>query len=463
VIEAFMNSSVFSRRAFLSRGAALISAAGTIPLFLDQSGRVLAVDFAANPQGAGRPDRVLVIVQLAGGNDGLNTVVPIRNDDYYRARPKLGITKDRALRLTDEMGLHPAAAGLKKLYDEGVLGVVQCVGYPNFNRSHFRSTDIWSSAEPDRVSRSGWLGRYFDACCSGSDPGEGAAAAKEAKAADPSAAISLTNSPPETLQGGKFIPITFKNPQNLSFKGAARNGAAKSAFEKLNDVEMVDPTMEDADHKLPQIPYGTQGSLNLPTDETDLFVQRSALSARVYADQIKSTVAKVQNKAAYPATPFANDLKLVAQMIAGGMPTRVYYVTLGGFDTHRDQALRHVRLLETLGGALAAFTADLRALGQLERVTTMTFSEFGRRVAENGSQGTDHGEAAPLFVIGSHVKAGLHGPVPDLRKSALSRGDVAFKVDFRSVYAAMLRDWLRADDVKVLGRRFEALPIFKGV
>jgi uncharacterized protein (DUF1501 family) len=452
---------IFSRRTFLTRGAALISAAGTIPLFLDRSGRVLAADFAANPQGAGRPDRVLVIVQLAGGNDGLNTVVPIRNDDYHRARPKLAIAKDRALKLTDEVGLHPAAGGFKKLYDQGLLGIVQCVGYPNFNRSHFRSTDIWASAEPERVSRAGWLGRYFDACCSGSDPGD--AAAKEPKAADPSAAISLTNSPPETLQGSKFIPITFKNPQNLAFHGAARSNTAKTAFEKLNDVEMVDPTMDDADHRLPQIPYGTHGSLNLPTDETDLFVQRSALSARVYAEQIKSTVAKVQNKVAYPQTPFANDLKLVAQMIAGGMPTRVYYVTLGGFDTHRDQGPRHVRLLETLSSALAAFTEDLKGLGQLDRVTTMTFSEFGRRVGENGSQGTDHGEAAPLFVIGSHVKAGMHGPAPDLRKEKLSRGDVAFKVDFRSVYAAMLHDWLKADDGKVLGKKFEPLPILKNV
>jgi uncharacterized protein (DUF1501 family) len=455
-----MQTPIFSRRTFLTRGAALISAAGTIPLFLDRSGRVLAADFAANPQGAGRPDRVLVIVQLAGGNDGLNTVVPVRNDDYYRARPKLAVAKDTALKLTDEMGLHPAAAGFKKLYDQGILGIVQCVGYPNHNRSHFRSTDIWSSAEPDKVSRAGWLGRYFDACCSGEDPG---AQARETKAADPSAAISLTNSPPETLQGGKFIPITFKNPQNLSFRGGARNDAAKSTFEKLNDVEMVDPAMDDADHRLPRIPYGTKGSLDLPADQTDLFVQRSALSARIYADQIKASVAKVQNQAKYPVSPFANDLKLVAQMIAGGLPTRVYYVTLGGFDTHRDQGPRHVRLLETLSGALAAFTEDLKALGQLDRVTTMTFSEFGRRVAENGSQGTDHGEAAPLFVIGQHIKPGVHGPAPDLRKSALSRGDVAYKVDFRTIYSSMLRNWLKADDAKVLGKKFEPLGIFKDV
>jgi uncharacterized protein (DUF1501 family) len=454
---------IFSRRTFLSRGAALISAAGTIPLFLDRAGSALAADFAANPQGVGRPDNVLVIVQLAGGNDGLNTVVPVRNDDYYRARPRLAIPKGKALALTDDFGLHPAATGFKKLYDAGLLAVCQTVGYPNHNRSHFRSTDIWSSAQPDKVSRAGWLGRYFDACCAGEDAGSEKPQA--AKLADPSAAISLTYSPPNALEGDKFIPITFRNPQALTYQNAQRNGALKSAFDKLNDVdEMTELGMSDTDHKadrVPRIPYGTQGSLHLPKEETDIFVQRSALNARVYAEQIKSSVAKVSNKASYPATPLAADLKLVAQMIAAGLPTRVYYVTLGGFDTHSGQAPRHERLMETLSGACAAFVEDLKALGHLDRTTVMTFSEFGRRVAENGSQGTDHGEAAPLFVMGAAIKPGFHGPAPDLRKEKLSRGDVAYQLDFRRIYSTMLRHWLKADDVKVLGQKFEPLPLFK--
>lgn len=454
-------NTLFSRRSFLARGAALISAAGTIPLFLDHAGQVLAADFASNPQGVGRPDHVLVIVQLAGGNDGLNTIVPLRNDDYYRARPRLAIGRKEALRLTDDFGVHPQAAGLKKLYDAGHLAVVQCVGYPNHNRSHFRSTDIWASAEPDKVSRAGWLGRYFDACCSGSDPGPAAA---KPKPAEPSEAIALTNAPPATLQGQKFIPITFRNPESLTYRAAHGSDSMKSTFEKLNDLDTVEPGMDDDDHKmakLPKIPYGTKGSLELPKDETDLFVQRSALSARVYAEQIKASVTKVRNAANYPATPLAADLKLVAQMITAGLPTRVYYVTLGGFDTHSGQAQRHDRLMETLSGALAAFADDLKALGQLDRVTTMTFSEFGRRVAENGSQGTDHGEAAPLFVVGSKIVPGFHGPAPDLRREKLSRGDVAFAVDFRRVYASMLKTWLRADDATVLGKAFQPLPIFK--
>jgi uncharacterized protein (DUF1501 family) len=456
---------IFSRRSFLARGAAVISAASTIPLFLDHSGRVLAAEFAANPQGVGRPDKVLVVVQLAGGNDGLNTVVPFRNDDYYRARPRIGVGRDKVLKLNDELGVHPNAVGFKKLYDAGLLAVCQCVGYPNFNRSHFRSTDIWSSAEPEKTSHSGWLGRYFDSCCSGSDPGNGNGAKPQAASpADPAAAIALTNAPPIALEGDKFIPITFKNPAALTYQEGQKSAKLKSIFETLNDGEMTELGMDDDDHKmtrLPKIPYGTQGSLNLPKDETDMFVQRSALNARMYAEQIKASIAKVANKAAYPTNPLANDLKLVAQMITAGLPTRVYYVTLGGFDTHSNQVQRHEKLMETLSSALAAFTDDLKALGQLDRTTVMTFSEFGRRVSENGSQGTDHGEAAPLFVIGSSIKPGFHGPAPDLRKEKLSRGDVAFQLDFRRIYATMLKDWLKADDMKVLGKKFDTLPLFK--
>src|SRR5437763_5887662 len=170
-----MNNLLYSRRLFLTRGAQLLSVAGTLPLFLDKFGRCMAEDFAANPQGVGRPDKVLVIVQLAGGNDGLNTVIPVRNDDYYRARPRIGVARGKALKLTDEFGVHPNATGFKKLFDAGRLAICQCVGYPNHNRSHFRSTDIWSSAEPEKASHAGWLGRYFDACCCGADPGEGKA------------------------------------------------------------------------------------------------------------------------------------------------------------------------------------------------------------------------------------------------------------------------------------------------
>jgi uncharacterized protein (DUF1501 family) len=465
------NTPLFSRRLFLTRGVQLLSAAGTLPLFLDRSARVLAADFANDPQGAGRPDRVLVIVQMAGGNDGLNTVIPYRNDDYYRARPRLGIKRSDALRANDDFGFHPSATGLKKLYDAGHLAVLHSVGYPNFNRSHFRSTDIWQTAEPEKTARSGWLGRYFDACCSGEDPGPGAkhdgAANKGVKAAEPSAAIALTAEPPTTLIGERFIPIAFRNPAELTHTESARNDKLRRAFDRLNDID-PDHMMDDPDqpHR-PAIPLGTNGSVNPaggsgadPHGGADDFLQRSALNARVYADTIKRSVASVQNKVQYPQSAFATQLKLTAQMIAAGLPTRVYYAQIGGFDTHSGQAARHVRLMEELSEGLASFVEDLKALGQLDRTTVMTFSEFGRRVAENGSGGTDHGEAAPLFVMGTSIQPGFHGTPPELRPDRLHRGDVPFTQDFRDLYATMLRQWLRADDVKVLGKRFDGVDLF---
>jgi uncharacterized protein (DUF1501 family) len=457
-----MTNLLFSRRLFLSRGSQLLSAAATLPMFLDRSAAVMAAEYAANPQGVGRPDRILVIVQLAGGNDGLSTIIPIRNDDYYRARPRLAVKADTALKLTDDMGVHPQMAGFKKLYDAGEMAIMQCVGYPNHNRSHFRSTDIWQTAEPEKTAKCGWLGRYFDNNCPGADPGPASA-----KAADPNKAIALVAEPPTSLVGEHFIPLTFRSPNDLQHMASSRDDKMKTAFEKLNsDIGL---TGEMMDGKAPSdqrivIPRGQMAAnpATRPAGDDD-FLQRSALNARVYADSIRKTVANVRNMANYPQSPFAQQLKIVAQMIASGMPTRVYYTQLGGFDTHSGQAQRHDRLMQELSASIAAFMQDLKALGQLDRTAVMTFSEFGRRVAENGSQGTDHGEAAPLFVFGSDkmIKPGFHGEAPDLRPGKLSRGDVAFKMDFRSVYASVLSQWLRTDDQKVLQNKFPQQALFQ--
>jgi uncharacterized protein (DUF1501 family) len=456
------NEKFFSRRLFLTRGVQLLSVAGTVPLLLDRSGRAMAAEFAANPQGVGRPDRILVVLQLAGGNDGLNTVIPISNDDYYKARPRLGIARNKALKVSDDFGFHPSAPGFKKLFEDGHMAVLHAVGYPNPNRSHFRGTDIWATAEPDKVGHSGWLGRYFDNCCSGADPGPAAKDAKKDKTAEPNSAVALTNDPPTALQGDRYIPIAFRNLEGLAYRDAARSAAVRSAFEKLNDVgpdEMMDDEhkiMNDRQKKLILPETGAQ-----PREQTEEFLQRTALNARVYADQIRKTAANVQNKANYPQSRLAADLKLVAQMIASGMPTRVYYVTLGGFDTHSNQVNRHEQLMTQLSGALEAFITDLKELGHLDRTMVMTFSEFGRRVSENGSQGTDHGEAAPLFIFGGAVKPGFVGQFPDLTPSKLHRGDVPFSTDFRRIYATVLRNWLKADDARVLGRKFDTLPLLK--
>jgi uncharacterized protein (DUF1501 family) len=443
---------VYSRRLFLSRGVQLLSVAGTLPLFLDHSARCLAADYAANPAGAGRPDdHVLVVIQLAGGNDGLNTVVPLGNDDYYNARPRIAVAKNAALKLTDDWGVHPSATGFKKLYDAGDLAIVHAVSYPNANRSHFRATDIWTTAEPERLGTTGWLGRYCDATCAGSDPGAGAAK----KEIDPATAIALDSEPPTALQGAKYVPLTFSGAGGRGYGAAAgggrptRGGAgAAMGNDTLTKLNGDDPA---------SVMAAAHPSAAAKAED---FLQRTALNARVYADKIRRASASVENKAAYPQTGLARDLKLVAQLIASGMPTRVYYVKLGGFDTHADQLQRHAALLDQLAGGLAAFVDDLKQLGQGERVTTMTFSEFGRRVHDNGS-GTDHGEAAPMFIVGGRVKPGFHGTFPGLAADKLSRGDVAFTTDFRRVYGTLLQGWLGADDTKILGGKFESMDILK--
>jgi uncharacterized protein (DUF1501 family) len=432
---------VYSRRLFMSRGVQLLSVAGTIPFFLDHSAHCLAAEYANNPAGAGRPDdHVLVVIQLAGGNDGLNTVVPLGNDDYYSARPRLGVAKNAALKLTDDWGLHPAAAGFKKLYDAGDLAIVHAVGYPNVNRSHFRATDIWTTAQPERLGTTGWLGRYCDNTCAGADPGHAP------KQIEPSLAIAFGDEPPPALQGSKYIPLTF---------ASARRGPAPRTARGA----MMQP---DSTTKMSDDPAAMDASPLSAAGKAEQFLERTALNARVYAEKIRQASASVQNKATYPQSQLANDLKLVAQLIASGMPTRVYYVKLGGFDTHANQLQSHPALLDQLTGGLAAFIDDLKQLGQLDRVTTMTFSEFGRRVKENGS-GTDHGEASPMFIAGGRVKPGIHGTFPGLAPEKLSRGDVAFTTDFRRVYSTLLRDWLGADDAKILGRQFEPMELLRKV
>src|SRR6266566_4519438 len=258
------NNEFFSRRLFLTRGVQLLSVAGTVPMFLDRSGRVMAAEFAANPQGVGRPDKILVVLQLAGGNDGLNTVVPISNDDYYKARPRLGIAKKSALKVNDDFGFHPNASGLKKMFEDGHMAVLHAVGYPNPNRSHFRGTDIWATAEPN-------------------------------------AAVALTNDPPTALQGEKYLPIAFRNLEGLTYRSGARDPSVRSAFEKLNDVDTDE--MHDEEHKMMQ---ERQKKLILPEtgaaprEQTEEFLQRTALNARIYADQIRKTAANVKNSAVYP-------------------------------------------------------------------------------------------------------------------------------------------------------------------
>ncbi len=418
---------IYTRRDFLGGGLSMLSASATVPLFVDQFAQYLKAGFGASARQLSRDEPILVVVQLAGGNDGLNTVVPFRDPLYYRARPRLAIDAGTVARLNDDIGLHPAATGLKSLHDDGLLAIVQGVGYPNPDRSHFVSTDIWATGDPRGRRHTGWLGRYFDCTCKGT------------QRVEPKLGIAVTQEAPLTMIGERFSPVSFASPDELAWRGGDRP-SAHAAFERLNSST------------------GAEGMLG--------YLQRAAMDARTSAAQIRDAAGRGDRRrrrdrpgsgGRWGGGALAQQLAMVRRMIAADLPTRVYYVSLGGFDTHANQAGRHATLLEELGKALEQFARGLREDGLLDRVLTMTFSEFGRRVAENGSQGTDHGAAAPLFVMGSRVRPGLHGRHPTLKTEELDRGDLKWKIDFRAIYATVLSDWMKVDAGRILGAKYPRL------
>jgi uncharacterized protein (DUF1501 family) len=427
-----MRDDVWTRREFLGRGVAIAAVAGTVPTFLSRCAFALDDRAGSEAPRDAKDQPILVVVQLAGGNDGLNTVVPYADDAYHRARPTLAVAAKDVLRLDDHLGLHPTMTGLKSLYDEGSLAVVQAVGYPNPNRSHFRSMEIWETAsDSDRQEHYGWIGRYFDCQCGGApSPAPGVVD-------DTTALMGLGLVRRQTLAFANHSSagVTLQRPEQYRWMASDPSPAQSALFASLNQPQ----------------PGSGKGEID--------FLQRTALNANVSSARIAKLAAGHESKAAYPDSRIAGDLRLVSQMIAGGLPTRVYYVSLGGFDTHAQQENEQPKLLGELSAALAAFDGDLKAQGLRERVLTMTFSEFGRRVAENGSKGTDHGTASVMFLTGGPIKGGLLGRTPSL--TDLDHGDLKFNVDFRSVYATVLAGWLCCDPVKVLGREHPTLPIIK--
>jgi uncharacterized protein (DUF1501 family) len=373
---------------------------------------------------------------MAGGNDGLNTVVPYANDYYQKARPRLALAKKELLTLNDEIALNENLTGFKELYDSGNLSVIQGVGYPNPNRSHFRSTEIWQTAcDSDRIESSGWLGKYFDNTCSGCDP---------------TVAVNIGRQMPQAFAAKNPKGVSLESPQNYRFVSGERGkngGMMEDSYKKLNE-----PDMENSG--------GTVDALSGPVKHSGSaldFLERTALDAQISSDQIRGIASRTENHATYPTSQLGNSLKLVAKLIGGGLPTRIFYVSQGGYDTHTNQANTHQRLLKDLGDSTKAFIDDMKAQGNLSRVLVMTFSEFGRRVAENASGGTDHGAAAPMFIAGEKMKAGLVGKYPSLAPSDLFQGDLKYTVDFRSVYATVLEHWLETKSAPVLGKTFTPL------
>ncbi len=446
IIEPHTNT-LHTRRAFLRTSMLGAAAAWSLPLFLEKT--FLALDAQAADSMiqtvTGKDGPILVVLQLAGGNDGLNTVIPYADDAYHRARAVIGIGADKAIKLTDYVGLNPKLVGLKALYDEGHLSVIQGVGYPNPNRSHFRSTEIWQTAsDADKTEAYGWLGRYFDSCCKGADPTVGVAIG--------------TNEMPQSFTAATPTGVSFSRPEQYRWVNGGRPADADSTealYKELNQPE--DTTGRSLDENDGGSIGMISGAGNQDNSNPLDFLQRTALDAQLSSDKIIEISKKFKPAVEYPKGPLADSLSLVGRMIAGGLPTRVYYVSQGGYDTHTNQVNTHDRLMGELSDGLTAFCADLKAQGNFGRVTLMTFSEFGRRVTQNASNGTDHGAAAPMFVLGGGVKPGLFGKYPSLTE--LYQGDLVYNVDFRSVYATILEKWLKAPSQAVLGKKFPLMGI----
>jgi uncharacterized protein (DUF1501 family) len=465
---------VLNRRQFLERtlkGSSLIAFGSVVPSFVAGAAQVATTG----------KDRILVVLEMTGGNDGLNTVIPYADDLYHKARPTLGYQKNEIVRVDDHIGLNPGLGQFQQLLGNGQLAVVQGVGYPNPNRSHFESMDVWQSADPRRKIANGWLGRSM-----------GSVKVKEGEIVG----IHLgTDQLPLALQGSATGTPTIDpaRPYELILDGKSYN---------LQDLQLdgvavpQPPTIEPA--STPPAPPGKEdpaakkaredaqraaeqhraermklikdltGQGVDPKNDLLRFVQRSALQTYTAVDRLRKLM--MENRPTpQPAFQFgrvrnnelSKKLDLVARIIRAGFGTRIFYVSIDGFDTHSNQRQEHQALLEQVASSVNNFFNQLQGSGNADRVVLMTFSEFGRRVQENSSKGTDHGAASCLFVAGPKVKGGVVGKHPSLARGDLDDGDLKHQIDFRQVYATLLDKWLECDGSAVLGGKFEHLTLLK--
>ncbi len=385
---------IIKRREFLKVGS-LATASMLLPNFLKAMALPDAVDSA---------QKVLVILQLSGGNDGLNTIIPRRNDIYFRERQTIAV--DNALPLTDEAGINPALSFFKELFDNGEMAVLNNVGYPNPDKSHFRSMDIWQSASrSDEYLESGWLGRYLDEACY--------------DCSHPTQALEVNDMLSLALKGKQKKAFAFKDPKKLY------QTSQEAYFKSL---------YEDHQHEDETVGYLYQ-TLGATINNADYIFEKSKTKATA---------------AAYPDSALGKDFRTIASLIKSDINTQVYYLQIGSFDTHINQRQRQESLFHTINDAVKAFVNDLKKNGLFQDVMLMTFSEFGRRVAQNASNGTDHGTANQLFFVSGALKQkGLLNTLPDLEH--LNEGDLVYSEDFRKVYATLLKNWLKADSSKILG------------
>ncbi|TXK85604.1 DUF1501 domain-containing protein [Paenibacillus sp. N3.4] len=405
-----------SRRDFLVKGTALFATLGLGGglLFSPEGKSIFANGIEEDVE-----EPVLVVVQLSGGNDGINTLIPYGQGIYYDARPTLAYQQKDVLSLDNQVGLHPSLAGLAGLYKLGKLAVVQGVGYPEPDHSHFRSMEIWQTAEPEKISRSGWIARYAES------------------------SLQKSSNPLKAVQIGGSGSKAFAS-EKLSFP----------VIQSLETYQLFDPKTAMLDknrlNKAFLDMYGASSQM-----EQLRVISGRGNDAYRSVEAIQALTATYANKIEYPKSNFAKDLQLVSKLLAGKSGTRVFNVQVGGFDDHADEKVQHAKVLTQVDEGLTAFYKDLEAQGLQDRVVVMMFSEFGRRVKENGSGGTDHGTAAPMFLLGGKIKGGLYGAYPSL--SNLDNGDLKYQVDFRSVYSTLIDKWLKGDTAAVLGKTYEQL------
>lgn len=414
-----------SRRDFIRGGAALVSI-GTGANSLLKG----ALAFAAeNPASSVATGKTLILVQLAGGNDGLNTVIPAGNAAYRDARRTLAIPEGEELPLGDGYGLHPKLTGLKSAWESGRLAVVHGVGYPNQDYSHFKSMAIWQSGDPEAALKDGWLGRTLERL--------------ESETHDPFRGFNVGRSTPPELRSAAVPVPSVQDADDYGFRvrgSIAEPGEARTAtLLKLYEEYPANS------------PYGVL---------LETTVESAVESSRALA----AAHAAYRPAVPYPETSFAAGLSLLAEAVVGGLGMRVGHITLGGFDTHDNELAEHATLMETLDQGLSAFLQDLEAQGHADDVLVLTWSEFGRRVQENGNArpGTDHGSASVCFALGAGVRGGMYGEPVSLTK-LIDRGNLQYTTDFRSVYATVIERWLGAPADAILGQRWEQLGFLRPI
>jgi uncharacterized protein (DUF1501 family) len=407
-----------SRRDFLRKGLYGVGVTAGLPLLLSRTTQALTAQALRGTSMEANPERILVVVELSGGNDGLNTVVPFGNDEYYRVRPNIGIRESEAIKIEDGYGLHPSMVGFERLYKEGRMGVVHGCGYDNPSLSHFSSMGFWHTGVPNGGEPLGWLGRLADGAYDHDAQGN--------------MIVNIGTRQSLAVQARHHQPLVFNDPRSFRREGSE---AEKQAIESITPGAESNPTLD--------------------------FLSATATNAVESSAFVREAAAGYNSPIDYGIGGLSPQLRRVAALINADMPTRLYYVSYQGnsFDTHVHQADPHARLLTYTADAVRGFVQDLTRIGRADDVAIMMFTEFGRRVEENASLGTDHGTATPMFVIGNGVEGGLHGRHPSL--TDLDDGNLKMTTDFRRVYATMIRDWLGYKDPEsILKGSFDSLPLF---